>query len=94
MDCGLRGSTQHLGLEIPVGMGRRCCDGPSYEYCGQTEIWDRYEAGQTFTEIAASVGGVCCSGCFEVLEGGGGVDGVPGDYGVGEEGGATRLVRP
>ena len=22
----------------------------------QTEIWDRYEAGQTFTEIAASVG--------------------------------------
>ena len=32
--CGLRGSTQHLGLEIPVGMGRRCCDGPSYEYCG------------------------------------------------------------
>ena len=34
MDCGLRGSTQHLGLEIPVGMGRRCCDGPSYEYCG------------------------------------------------------------
>ena len=36
------------------------------------------------------VGGVC-SGCFEVLEGGGGVDGVPGDYGVGEEGEAFAL---
>ena len=36
------------------------------------------------------VGGVG-SGCFEVLEGGGGVDGVPGDYGVGEEGEAFAL---
>ena len=24
MDCGLRGSTQHPGLEIPAGMGWRC----------------------------------------------------------------------
>ena len=36
------------------------------------------------------VGGVC-SGCFEVLEGGGCVDGVPGDDGVGEEGEAFAL---
>ena len=36
------------------------------------------------------VGGVC-SGCFEVLDGGGGVGGVPGDDCVGEQGEAFAL---
>ena len=66
-------------------------------WCGVGEVVSAVEVdvfvggGGEMGEVM--VGGVC-SGCFEVLEGGGGVDGVPGDYGVGEEGGATRLVRP